>query len=402
MKDQIKKFGPIGALVAAALGGGYILAPGTINDDELVALDALYARVELGVNNAQAAYQLEDEQLGEILEWTDGAVADFRQTFSLAYLLEPDPNPPPIDPPPPDPEYGVPPDVVLADWEWKPVSGAGRPASVPPFESGNVMEAFDFHGSEPGAYTQNGITNGSKSLKSGLIVRNALIRDWKKWGCRGYGIQSDVHFVNCTIRDGSAEHGFYSNISGMGPGAVFPSNLEAVSFRWCLWENIPSQAVQIVQAGRANEYLDPAFEISPGGWIVLEDCMLRNISDPAAGARPSFSLSFFETMNSVRLTRVTLDNGMQGDSRGGFMAHAREELIVEDCRFVVGVLQQPMGQIWDVEHVRITNTIFAAQGGQDWLDIKGADTIEISGCTGPTQIRVDGVGVGTVEMGYAQ
>lgn len=369
------------ALIAALLGSGagWFFSPSSgISPEELVGLDNAYAAVE------REAARVGD---GDLIFH----VANYRAMFTAYYLLEQE------EPVEPEPEPNLTPGELggtYVTWTWKGVQGAGRPTSVDPFESGGRMEGFIFQGDPPGSYTQNGITGGSKTLKEDILVRDAVIQHWNKWGCRAYGVRRDVRFEHVRISDGTNEHGFYANMSGES-GADPPPGTIALAFRWCLFENIPSQAIQIVQVGRDNEYANPAAEITPGGLILVEDTWLRNVGDVAGGARPSFALSFFETMNDVALRRVWLDNSMHDESRGALMAHRRDAVTIEDCQFDTGKLQQPMAQLWDIGTLTIRGCSFTAKGGQDWLDIQRCGLVIFEDCTGSTRVRIDGVDLGS-------
>lgn len=373
--------------LAAGGGSGYVLSPAEdrrIDEEEIAALDDGFAYLE---------GQIAETQSGKLI----ATASSFRQLFTAAILLEKAP-PTPVDPPPPVTEYGCPPDAVLVDWVKKLVAGGGRPPSVPDWESGATVELFDFRGDPPGTYTQNGVTGGSKSWKDEIVVRDAVVRDWNKWGWRGYGVRRDVVWQRVTIRDGWQEHGIYVNLSGLGPD--WPGNpLDEVCMRVsaCLFENIPSQAIQTVQAGRQAEYAQPALDFTPGGWVIVEDTLLRNVGDAVGGSRPSFALSFFKSMNPVRVSRVVLDNSMHARSRGALMAHGRDLLVIEDSSFATGVLEQPMWQVWDVGEVVVSGCSFEAKGGQNWLDFQRCGIVRLVDCDGLTRVRIDGTDLGPVE-----
>lgn len=149
------------------------------------------------------------------------------------YALD-QPPPPEIPPVLPPPVVVDPPPITesgygcqvepLHDWEFRPVKGAGRPASVPVFGSGNVMERFRFHPRAGDLATDKGICSGAENGVIGVIVRDSIVDGYKPWGGNTKGVYT-ARFANNTTRGlyGTGqhiEHGRYLGAEGWGDAVV--------------------------------------------------------------------------------------------------------------------------------------------------------------------------------------
>lgn len=246
---------------------------------------------------------------------------------------------------------------------------------------------------------------GKEGICRNVVIENCLLTNAWRWLFRSYRMQQDIALKNCTFRDVDEEHGIYWNMAGLGTD--FSGNHEdviAFQLNNCLFENIGSQAIQIVYRGPETE--DPEEDGTRGGMILCEDVLVRNTGLPR-GTRASFAYSFKGSNNPVTLRRCILDNTMHTHrSRGCVLVQNPDNVVIEDCSFQAVATEQPVGKFDDCESVTITNTHFESlpiddgYDGQNWLQFTNCKKISISGCTGKTEIIVNGEKVGPVSDGY--
>lgn len=436
-----------------------VLNPGNITPEEAAQLHDSDALVTLGTNSV--ADDLDElfelltsghAHLGKAMEMLTAVRADARATadaqaanVALAQQLylydtvEVDPPiDPPIDPPPPVFDgYGPDPDVVLTEWLWRPIDGAGR-KDIPALpdkwlpgtaDSPSVLEGFKVHVASKGDSGGNVVSGNFNDYDDFMILRNGESYWANKWFHRQYGTRRDVIYENMYWHDGVQEHVIYHNMVGWAkhPEWGDPMLGLALMVRNSYAYNIPGQFIQIVQRpGAPHETKDPSSDFALGGWIVVEDTKLERVGIWDESERASFALSFFATDNPVRVSRVVLDNSTLVDhSRGALLCQggitsstSRPMFVMEDCDFTVGTLKQPFLKFEDMDgEIIIRDCDFDALGGQDYLDFEECDgPITVSGCTGDTVIRkswdVNGDGkidknkevftIGPITEGYSQ
>ncbi len=311
--------------------------------------------------------------------------------------------------------YGVDPGLELEDLPYK-------------FDSMYVDDAGigilrrHFHGPAPNGanYTGIGLGGGYSPHKDDTLVEDCLISHTKKWGMRNYSMRRGNVVRRVTFRDCQDEHAIYLNPAGFGadfwtnaPNPFIPEHCVLIDH--CLFDDIHSQAIQFRQPeGKPEKTAGGADDWTPGGALIVRDCLARNISQVGVGGRPSFAFSFQRSRNPVLLERVTLDNSMQEQSRGavlvegyeepeGAVGHYPREAILRDCSFTLGHAQQSVGKFTDLASLTIENCHFEATGGNTWLSIEGCEKVVVKDCTGNVRIHVtDGASEwdGPIEGGY--
>lgn len=194
-----------------------------------------------------------------------------KDMLALYALDQPAPpaEPPVVDPPvvvnpPPITESGYGCQVEpLHDWEFRAVKGAGRPASVPVFGSGNVMERFRFHPRAGDLATDKGICSGAEKGVIGVIVRDSIVDGYKPWGGNTKGVYT-ASFERNTTRGlyGTGqhiEHGRYLGAEGWGDAVADECRATSVT--------VPSEIMQAIGHGDvAAVYMTGEFfDHCPGG-----------------------------------------------------------------------------------------------------------------------------------------
>lgn len=285
--------------------------------------------------------------------------------------------------------------VLVTDWGWNPLE-----------QNWLTLESADLSGRERGVGIVSSHyegTHGAPLAWTDVLVRGALDESGQprsRWGLIVFDVEG-WSFSQCTFRDIPDEHGIYATTLG------------GLRFERCLFENIGSQAIQIVgavpgtpraeQTAHQTDWREYSAARAAETHSIVE-CVFLEVGQPTGG-RPSFAISAFEgPRNPVRIERCVLrtrasahpdGGGVTRDSFGAVMAHQRSrfELLDTYIEYLDG--DRDVIQVWNCSDgvagtpdvVLRGNRVLAGQ----WVDIRvqPGDTVVIEGNAGSTaRVRI--------------
>lgn len=255
-------------------------------------------------------------------------------------------------------------------------------------------------------------------------LRDLEVRTSKKWASRSYRMRTGNRVEYCSFVDVLDEHAIYWNLAG---GVVKGEN--ALVIANCFFENIGSQAVQLVQRDHEQGF-DFTADSIPGAPVYFSDSVLRNVGDGWGDLnRASYAISVFgrekqsadghstlavtSIEQDFHLRRVMLDNSMQvvghkdgATSHGAIYVGPRPTSSVKECVVLMGKTDRPVARFEGVDDVTIQGSYFHAEGGQARIEFENCGKINVQGCHGNVDIylktSVGSVKVSTIETGFSQ
>ena len=216
--------------------------------------------------------------------------------------------------------------------------------------------------------------SGSTSVRWGIIAHGA--KDWT--------------FRRCLFRDIPDEHGLYLK------------SCWDLSFERCRFENIGSQAIQVVwrdhEAATPGICVDPYGNGRPAVQRVTE-CVFLEVGQPTGG-RPSYALSFFEReppttpvfsdvlvercwLESQRYANQAMDGGPYY-SYGAIMVHGRNRVVLDSNVVRYRRPNRAIVQIWNCAEVVLRGGDYS----EGLIDIRNCPKVTLAGLTGNAQVQV--------------
>lgn len=203
-----------------------------------------------------------------------------------------------------------------------------------------------------------------------------------RWGIRAYDV-IDWEFEHCEWRQIPGEHGCYLSAPG------------SVTWRNCRFQNIGSQAIQVVYrtGGKsAHETSDPRL-VNLGGLQLVQECVISEVGQPTGG-RPSYALSFFQgpktkvriescfiqTLNSPHLDH----EGMPARSYGAIMVHERPRVEIVNNYVNYAQPDRDVIQIWNCDEVIIEGCEIVS--GR--IELRNCKRVRVAGNTGGATLLV--------------
>jgi hypothetical protein len=218
-----------------------------------------------------------------------------------------------------------------------------------------------------------------------LLIMDCTFMNHHKWASRSYRMRSNNKFLNCRFSNVLTEHAIYHNIAGYN--GIVDITTPSFVVDGCLFEDIGSQAIQLVQ--RAMEQgIDCAAlgDCTHGGPIIIRNTLFRNIGWNLGGnARASYALSLFDCTNEAYISNITVDNSLQRESRGALLLQNSVNAVVENSSFILGNNDRPIIECANVQKLTIQNCHFESLGNNA-LNIHGCGQVDIVNCTGNAAI----------------
>lgn len=263
--------------------------------------------------------------------------------------------------------------------------------------SGQVYDGIEFVVESPWWSTGVGNQDLGERLDH-VTFRDCVFTGGTKWASRSYRTRRNIRFVNCAFRLTWPEHDVYHNLAGYNEGEAGWDAQPSMFFVACYFENTGSQNVQLVQRAQDWYGQTPPSDLTPGGPIVMIDCLSRNAGlglDHPEGIegkgyegdpRPAFALSFFASQNNVYLRRCVIDKTMQRRSSGCVLLEGRRRSVLEACVFMSADTTQPLALIRDQDEVVIRKSYFGARSGQNMITFENVRRYLIEDCSGTARV----------------
>jgi len=255
-------------------------------------------------------------------------------------------------------------------------------------------------------------------------VRDVEFRNHKKWASRSYRMRGGNRIEFTAFRDVIDEHGIYWNLAGGNKKGEASFTLTS-----CYFENISSQAVQLVQRDHEQGF-DFVADCVPGGPVFFSDSLLRNVGSGWGDLnRASYAISAFgrELQNidgtatlstasieqAIYIRRVMIDNTMQvlphkdgATSHGALYIGPRPKATVTGFVALMGKTDRPVARFEGIDDVHLDGCYLHAQGGQAWIEFENCRQITVTNCKGNVEIHLrtaqGSASVGTITQGFTQ